>query len=52
MPDLHSNYLMDFYKIASAWIPVTSHDYNVILLTLYALDGSEEFEFVEPHVIM
>ena len=28
---------IDFYKIASRWIPLTFHEYNGILLTLYAL---------------
>ena len=40
-------YPIDFYKIASMWTPLTSHGNTGILLTLYALDGSEEFECVE-----
>ena len=38
---------IDFYKIASTWTLLTSHDDTGILLTLHALDGSEEFDFVE-----
>ena len=50
--DQHPVYPIDFYKIASKWTPLTSHDYNFMVLTLYALDGPEEFEFVETRVFM
>ena len=50
--DLYPTYPIDFYKIASTWTPLTSHDYTGILLTLYALDGSEEFDFVETRVLV
>ena len=50
--DIRIAYPMVFYKIASTWAPLTSHDYNGIVLTLYALDGSEESEFVETRVFM
>ena len=43
-------YPIDFYKIASTWTPFTFHDLDGILLTLYTLDGSEEFECVETRV--
>ena len=48
---MHPTYPIDFYKITSTWTPLTSPDYTNILLTLYALDGSEEFDFVETHVL-
>ena len=45
-------YPIDFYKIASTWTPLTPHDYTGILLILYALDDSEEFDFVETRVLV